>query len=164
MCTSLGISAFLSLHYLSHWSNNCCQSEIYKHTYRYLQAQQTHPSHTQKFAMKFHKEAWIECTSQNSFLGTTDSPFMPRTEWDVLWDFSPTQTKKKKLALNCGSYSTFKRYNSSFVVDLRLAVSKLQEMVKDREAWRAAVHGVATSRTRPSNWTTRITLSSVSFH
>ena len=29
-----------------------------------------------------------------------------------------------------------------------LSLSKLQEMVKDREAWRAAVHGVTKSRTR----------------
>ena len=34
-----------------------------------------------------------------------------------------------------------------------MSLSELQEMVKDREAWRAAVHGVARSRTRLSNWT-----------
>ena len=34
-----------------------------------------------------------------------------------------------------------------------MSLSKLREMVKDREAWLAAVHGVAKSQTRPSNRT-----------
>ena len=33
-------------------------------------------------------------------------------------------------------------------------LSKLQEIVKKREAWHAAVHGVAKSQTQLSNWTT----------
>ena len=32
-----------------------------------------------------------------------------------------------------------------------MSLSKLQEMVKDREAWRAAVHGVTRSETRLSD-------------
>ena len=34
-----------------------------------------------------------------------------------------------------------------------MSLSKLQEMVKDREAWRAAIHGVAKSQTQLSDWT-----------
>ena len=34
-----------------------------------------------------------------------------------------------------------------------MSLSELREMVMDREAWRAAIHGVAKSRTRLSDWT-----------
>ena len=32
-------------------------------------------------------------------------------------------------------------------------LSKLRETVEDRDAWRAAVHGVSKSRTQLSDWT-----------
>ena len=37
---------------------------------------------------------------------------------------------------------------------LDMSLSKLQEIVKDREAWRAEVQGVKKSRTQLSDWTT----------
>ena len=40
-----------------------------------------------------------------------------------------------------------------------MSLNKLQELVKDREAWRATVHEVAKSPTRLSDWTTNAQLS-----
>ena len=40
-----------------------------------------------------------------------------------------------------------------------MSLSKLREMVKDREGWCAVVHGVTKSGTRLSDWTTATSLS-----
>ena len=37
------------------------------------------------------------------------------------------------------------------ITDSDVSLSELREMVMDREAWRAAIHGVAKSRTRLSD-------------
>ena len=42
-----------------------------------------------------------------------------------------------------------------------VSLSELREMVMDRAAWRAAIHGVAESRTRLSDWTDCLTDSSL---
>ena len=51
------------------------------------------------------------------------------------------------------------RWLDGIIDSMDMSLSKIWEIVKEREAWRAAVHAAAKSQTRVSNGTTMCKLS-----
>ena len=90
--------------------------------------------------------------------GRTDAKAEAPVFWSSMWTDNPLEKSLMLGKIDGRSRRGCQRMRRLDITDaVNVNLGKLQEMVRDREAWRATVHGVTKSWTQLGNWTATTT-------